>query len=234
MKGEVFFKKKPAKRNKPFLTSDLRNMASSTRAATRQQQLAEEKTRTQEFVAELIQSARSHRRFKPVEVLGQGTCTSYFFKKILSCPAAQPHGVCESGVSRAPSSSATVLSACGTRLFFARWRRECCHRPLRDLCAASCGRGESWRGCPPLLSLFNTVVQTRRRCHARLRRALSRANQTNVFAILQTAKCTARWILTIYRDVSFFIYILASRHLLWVLWWFWKVLDEPTVGGAEG
>jgi hypothetical protein len=33
---------------------------------------------TQDFAAQLIANARSHRRFKPIEVLGQGTCRTIY------------------------------------------------------------------------------------------------------------------------------------------------------------
>jgi len=46
---------------------------SEVRAATRQKQLLAEKVETQEYVANLLANARSHKRFKPIDVLGQGT-----------------------------------------------------------------------------------------------------------------------------------------------------------------
>lgn len=55
---------------------------SEVRAATRQKQLLAEKVETQEYVANLLANARSHKRFKPIDVLGQGTCNSPTFIQI--------------------------------------------------------------------------------------------------------------------------------------------------------
>ena len=48
-----------------------RSKQQQRRDRLRQQQLTEEKEATQQFVGNLIAHARSHRRFKPIDVLGQ-------------------------------------------------------------------------------------------------------------------------------------------------------------------